>query len=278
MLLTLVPLGLLMNKFPFHATKPFACCTSKLAETKAVFSTKYRGTGHCLTALFIILGYLRHETSFERFHQQADRIYRITYHYQTQTDFEAHWARVPVNYVNQLPEEIPEIEQLIRFQNQERKYVRVDQHKFRPEHAYLTDAAVFEVFNFDLVEGTPKTALSEPYAVVLTQSTAEAYFGTSQALGKTLFISGDFDSEEKLYTVKGIMKDLPAHTHLPVDMLLSFTNPDERSGWAYVYTLLAEGTEAETVKSKFPPLSSSTPMGIIRLPPNLTCRPWVIFT
>ncbi len=219
------------------------------------------GLAIAFAAIFLILSYLRHETSYEHSHKKSDRIYRITHHFQSQTDFEVHWARVPVSFVNELPEHIPEIEHLIRFQNQERKYVRIATNKFRPEHTYVTDADVFEVFDFELLEGKAKNALSDPYSVVLTRSLAEAYFGTVQALGKTLNISGDFDAEERLYTVRGVIEDLPPNTHLPVDMLISFANEEERTGWAYVYTLLAEGTEIETVEAKFPEFIESYTQG-----------------
>ena len=84
-------------------------------------------------AAFILISiYLHFQTNFENFHSNADRIYRSTYSYTNGPDFKVHWARVPVNYINELPNEIPEIKTLIRFQNQDRKYVRIGEEKFKP--------------------------------------------------------------------------------------------------------------------------------------------------
>ena len=211
------------------------------------------GLAVAFTVFTLILIYIDHEKSYEDFHNKRDRIFRITHHFQSQTDFEVHWARVPVNFVNHLPDEIPEVAQLIRFQNHERKFVRIGPHKFLPKHAYVTDPEVFQVFDFPLLSGNPDLALAEPYSVVISQSLAHTYFGTEDALGKELSISADFNPEEQVYTVKGVMKDLPSRTHLPVDMLISFQNEEERAGWAYVYALLEEGAGINTLKEKLPP-------------------------
>lgn len=201
-------------------------------------------------AFGLVMGYLHFETSFENFHSRADRIYRATY--RELSGNEVHWARTYTDYINELPRDIPEVETLIRFQNQEQKYIRVGQEKFKPDHAFVTDANVFEVFDFPLLEGDPATALKEPYSVVLTESLARTYFGEAEAMGQTIQICGNFSPDEKSYKVTGVMADLPLHTHLPVDMLLSFRDSSERSWWAYVYVLLAEGSDIASVESKMP--------------------------
>lgn len=202
------------------------------------------------SAIILIGVYVHYETHFESFHSKADRVFRPTYHRIDQQGFDVHWARIPVTYINELPNAVPEIEHLIRFQNQEQQYVRIGREKFKPKHAYVTDAAVFEVFDFDLIEGDPMTALQAPFAVVLTESLAKKYFGTGNALGQQISVVGDWTPEETTYHVTGVMRDLPAHTHIPVELLLSFESDEARSGWAYVYTLLKEGTHIEQVEAK----------------------------
>ena len=203
-------------------------------------------------AFILITVYVHYETSFENFHSKAERIYRATYRYQSAGAYGVHWARVPVDYINQLPNEMPEVEALVRFQNYERQYVRVDQEKFSPKHAYTTDPEVFEVFDFPLIAGDATTALARPYSVVLTESTAHRYFGNKAALGKNLFVTTDFSAEETPYTVTGIMADVPTHTHLPVDMFFSFQHPEKRSGWAYVYALLRAEAPLSGLQAKMP--------------------------
>ena len=204
-------------------------------------------------AAFIIIAiYLHYETSYEGFHSQAEHIYRPTYRYQSEGDYQVHWARVPVDYINELPNDMPEVEALVRFQNYERRYVRIGNEKFAPPHAYLTDPDVFQVFDFPLVAGDASTALTQPHSVVLSESTARRYFGHTDIVGQTLLVATDFSVEETLYTVTGVMADVPSHTHLPVEMLFSFQNPEERSGWAYVYVLLREGANIATLQAKMP--------------------------
>lgn len=196
--------------------------------------------------------YVYFETHFESFHHNADRIYRATYRYAPPADYQSHWARVPFDYINELPKEIPGVKTLVRFQNQARKYVRIGNEKFRPPNTYVADKEVFDVFDFPLVAGNPARALAEPNSIVISESLAAKYFGDQSPIGKEVFVVGDFDSVEKLHHVTGVMKDLPANTHLPVDMLISFRDQAERSGWAYTYILLDEGVNISDIQAKMP--------------------------
>ncbi len=230
-----------------------------LATTLRHFRKNYRyatlnvlGLALGFAACLLIAVYVHYETSYESFHTQADRIYRTTYRFQPEGEFGVHWARVPVDYVNELPNDLPEVETLVRFQNHEQKYLRIGNEKFRPEHAYVTDPEVFAVFDFPLLQGDAKTALERPRSVVLTPTAARRYFGTDDVLGREVLVTGGLATEELAYTVTGVMAEVPSHTHLPVEMLLSYRNPEERSGWAYVYTLLREGTDAAEVTAKLP--------------------------
>ncbi|MEL6591195.1 MAG: ABC transporter permease, partial [Bacteroidota bacterium] len=204
------------------------------------------------TAVFLIAVYLLHETSYESFHTQKNQIYRLSHHDYADGGFESHWARTHLDYINDLPEAIPEIEHLIRFQSHQRRYIRVGQQKFRAPHTYVTDPEVFEVFDFKLLQGDPTEALKAPFSIVLTETIARKYFGDSNPIGQEVAVVGDYTTDEVLHTVTGVMQDLPAHTHLPVDILLSYQNEQERSWWAYIYILLKDGVEGSIVQQKLP--------------------------
>ncbi|MEO0340721.1 MAG: FtsX-like permease family protein, partial [Bacteroidota bacterium] len=202
-------------------------------------------------AAFILISiYLHHQTNYESFHSKADRIYRASYLYTNGTDFTQHFARTPLNYINELPNQIPEIEKLIRFQNNDKKTIRIGQDKFKPKFAWVADAEVFEVFDFELLEGDPSTALSAPNSIVLTESKAQQYFGKTSVIGEEIFITTGMSPDEQNYKVTGIMADLPSNTHLPVDVFYSFPSEADRRGWAYVYCLLSEGSDIAQVESK----------------------------
>lgn len=204
-------------------------------------------------AVFIFaLVYVYFETHFENFHRNRDRIYRATYRYSPPGNYQTHWARIPFDYINNLAQDVPGIKTLVRFQNHARKYVRVGDEKFKPTHAYVADHDVFNVFDFELVSGNAARALAEPHAIVISQSLALKYFGDVDPMGKEIFVIGDLDTAETLHHITGVMKDLPANTHLPVDMLISFRDATERTGWAYTYILLDDGTEIDKVASQIP--------------------------
>lgn len=204
-------------------------------------------------AVFIFgVVYVWFETNFENFHEHKDNIYRATYRYSPPGEYQSHWARIPFDYINNLPDDVPGVNTLIRLQNHARKYVQIGDQKFKPAHAYVTDPDIFNVFSFTLINGDAKTALREPHAVVLSQSLARKYFGDSDPVGREISVIGDLDSASTLHHVTGVMEDLPANTHLPVDMLLSFRDAHERTGWAYTYILLDDGADIRDIASHMP--------------------------
>lgn len=227
---------------------------NQLAMLKSSFLAVYRGFKRnpthgslnvfglalAIAAFGLVTIYLHYETNFEDFHSQADEIYRVTYKSENE-DNSLQWARVPVSYVNDLPKELAGIKSLIRFQNNERKYIKVGSRKFLEDYVYQTDANVFDVFSFDLLLGNPKTALANPKSIVLTETLAKKYFGDEPALGQKLSLSGEWHPEAETYKVTGVIKDVPANTHLPVNTLISFNTPEERTWWGYIYIQVDEG-------------------------------------
>ncbi len=201
-------------------------------------------------AFLLISIYVHFETSFENFHSKAEDIYRLTVHYTSSNGYDTHFARIDKDWTKDIPKEIPEVEKLIRFQNHAPKYIRIGQEKFKHENAFSTDKDVFEVFDFKLSAGDPKTALEEPFSVVISAQLAEKYFAGADPLGKDIFVTGHWSPEETTYLVTGIMDNLPSNTHLPVDILFSFQNEQERSWWAYTYLLFQPGTDMAAVKTK----------------------------
>jgi putative ABC transport system permease protein len=122
--------------------------------------------------------YVHFETHYEQFNSNADRIYRATHRYAPPGGEPTQWARVPTDYINELPTDFSAVKTLIRFQNHERKYVRIDNEKFRPAHTYVTDKEVFDVFSIKLLFGNAKEALAKSHSIVLSHSLAKKYLYT----------------------------------------------------------------------------------------------------
>ncbi|UCC80451.1 MAG: ABC transporter permease [Candidatus Zixiibacteriota bacterium] len=201
----------------------------------------------------LIMLWILDELSYDRYHQNADNIYRVTYEI-NRPNYNPHFARCPYGYVNSLPEEYPEILDLIRFHHDVQIVIKKDDIKFNETRFYNVDPNVFEVFSYELLEGDTRTALSEPGSIVLTRDAARRYFGDTDPMGKTITTINIESSEEKDYKVTGILKDTPENSHFHIDFLASFD--DSRTAnvdqWNYIYILLEEGSDYKSLESRLP--------------------------
>ena len=191
-----------------------------------------------LASSMLILLYVRHELSYDRYHEKADRIFRLTRSYDYPSGYNQRFTRVPDTWINELPQAIPGIERLLRLQEFRTAHIRVGEAKFREEFAFATDPYIFDVFSFPLLQGDSRTALAEPNSVVLSQSAAGKYFGEENPMGQSIQLLGESQGEAQEYQVTGVMQDLPSTSHFKINLLASFRSPEQRAGWAYAYLLL----------------------------------------
>jgi putative ABC transport system permease protein len=203
----------------------------------------------------LIMLWVMDELSYDRYHKNADNIYRVTYRF-NRPNYNPHFARSPYGYVNSLPEEYPEVLDLVRFHHDQQIVVKKDEMKLNETRFYNTDPNVFDVFSFELLEGDPRTALAEPGSVVLTNDTARRYFVDADPMGKTITAINIETSDEKNYKVTGILKDIPEYSHFHVDFLASFDQPrtDNVDQWNYIYILLKEGSDYKDLENRLPQL------------------------
>ncbi len=209
------------------------------------------GLSFSFSAFMLIGIYIYFELNHENFISKRDRIARVSYKIERNANEVSHWARVPVNYINQLPEEIPEIEQLVRFQNHQQKFFKINEQKFVEDHVFQADKEVLTLFDYKMTSGNPETALASPKSIVLSSTTAKKFFGSEDVIGKEVKITTQWISEPETYKVTGVFEDLPSNTHLPVDVLISFANEEERTWWAYIYVLLNDGANIDKVNKAF---------------------------
>ena len=122
----------------------------------------------------------------------------------------------------------------------------------------IADPSFFEVFSFSLIRGAPETVLDSPDAAVITRSTAAAYFGSEDAIGKTLTF--ERWGQVNTVTVRGVADDVPTRSTIQFDMVVSTAILPEQSrpenGWGMsafkTYGLLADGASVDAVQSKIP--------------------------
>ena len=206
-------------------------------------------------SLLIVL-YVRDELSYDRYHDKAERIYRVVTD-ERQGDQVSRASDVLLPTVTFMRNEFPEVEESVRFVPPRNAWmVRYGDRGFYERSFYLADSTVFDVFSVPLVTGNPSTALSGNNKIVLSESIARKYFGDENPMGKVLVAEGTFHLE-----VTGIMGDLPSNTHLGFDILASFRIQEAYSdrtvdewGWrrAHSYVLLKEGADPAELKARLP--------------------------
>lgn len=185
------------------------------------------------TCLLIFL-FFRYEQSFDTYHDQADRTYRITSVWTVNGKRDEHFS-TPLPLADLLRSSLTGVEHVALAHPSRNNIIEVNpQKKFTQDHLLIVDPEFINVFNVTPVSGDPYKVLRQPYQALLTQSAARKFYGSEDPVGKTFKLGNKYD-----ITVGGVIADIPAHTHLPASVLLSFV-PDEKfldhslDGWTWV--------------------------------------------
>ncbi len=204
-----------------------------------------------LTVLFLVFLYITSEVSYDQFHSKADRIFRVTRKFDYQSGYNPHFARCPDGFMKYLPEHIPEIQELVRFQRSNFNNIKIHEKTFRNEAFFFADDNVFSVFDFPLRSGNPEDVLTEPNSIVISESIAEKYFPNSNPMGQIVSLVGMNRIDRTIdFTVTGIFEDIPEHSHIHFDLLASFDPLGSDENWSYVYILTQPGTSKKILQPK----------------------------
>jgi putative ABC transport system permease protein len=208
-----------------------------------------------MATTLLILEYVFNELSYDRFHENKDEIYRVIVK-EEKDGISSPTSMLTAAVAPSMAEEFPEIEHFVRFSNPAGGYLSFGDRDYQLDNITYADSALFEVFTFPLLQGNPVTALSEPYQVVLSETTARKIFGDNDPLGKIIRLN----SEENL-VVTGIVADFPGNSHLYFDAMISFSslylNPNYYLDWDggynyFSYVKLIKGADIGALKMKFP--------------------------
>ena len=209
-----------------------------------------------LAASLIIALWVFDELEYDKFHEKEDRIYRVERH----IEYEGKIFDVPVVgavYGETLIRDIPGIVDFTRVYPIELSVIN-HLNSSQEERILFVDKGFFNVFTFPLLEGDPKTALAEPFTVVLSRKAAMTYFGEEFPLGKSLEV--EWGDERKQFKVTGIVDDVPEQSHFHFDVLASFATTEELldkeqlktwlSNYLYTYVLLHPDATPESLQPK----------------------------
>jgi putative ABC transport system permease protein len=208
-------------------------------------------------ASILISFWVLDELSYDRYFENADRIYRIDlYEYTPQT-------RTPYPMANALVRDFPVIQMAtsmtpvygpnlsmptFAFEYQETR--------FDEKNVFAADTNFFDVFSFEFIMGSPDAALKYPNAIVITREISEKYFGKQNPIGKTLTVNEDIE-----FMVTGVLENLPPNIHFHFDFLISyiFMKRMDNSAWFswsdpghYNYIVVAPGTDIGELHAKIP--------------------------
>lgn len=198
--------------------------------------------------------------SYDRFHQNGDRIYRITSVQNSNQEQGSKFASASVKARKLIQEKVTGIEGVTILRNDFSGNAQVGD-KILPIEGFWAEPSLFRVFSFSMLEGNPETALRDPYSIVLTETTAQKLFGDQSALGKAI----RFDTLD--YQVTGIMKDVPFFSHIHFEALVSFSTAEQNNkgdqrfeawtsvGGNYVYLLLPENANKASIQSQLDALA-----------------------
>ena len=204
-----------------------------------------------LACFLLILLFVRDELSYDHFHRNAERIYRVV---ARMGSFGEH-ANVPAITAPSLVENFPEVVDAVRFYKST-ETLELERDWSVEERFFYADSTVFEVFTFNLMEGSAASALSKPNSVVLTESTARRYFGNANPMNQRLRLK---DGEELRIT--GIVEDVPHNAHFRFDFLASFSTLGEIGAWgnlSHTYLLLTGQNAAPELEAKLSAITEGT--------------------
>jgi len=205
-----------------------------------------------IATCMIISFWVQRELSYDRFHKNAHRIYRLEREL-FRDNLYSRWPIVSGAYKQALIDDYPEIENSVRFWRREFS-IKDSNEIIRRQTLYAVDNSVFEIFDFGLEKGDHKTALTEPMSVVLSRENALKYLGTVDVIGKSLTF--EWNGEPVDFQVTGILNKVPENSHVHFDMLISISSYPEnrfndwRSNYLYTYILVSENTMKSELENK----------------------------
>ncbi len=204
------------------------------------------GIAVCLLIMLFVID----EVSYDKYNKKADRIYRVDGDVKFGgTHFILAVAPDPMGPT--LKKDYPQVEQYVRFRDRGGFRIKKGNENLQENKVIHADSTLFDLFTLPMIAGDPKTALTEPKSVVITERISKKYFNSTDVVGK-LFIVNDTNN----YKITGVIKNIPTQSHFNFDFFVSMSSIDEsrQNNWLSnnfnTYILLKENTDAKSFESK----------------------------
>jgi putative ABC transport system permease protein len=211
-----------------------------LLKDKGYSAINISGLTIGITCSLFLLMYILDELSYDKYHVNADNIYRIVSHIK-EPDNAFTWAVVQKPMAVELRDNYPEVKNAVRFDGMNRSLFKNGDNQFYENDFYLADSTVFDMFTYEFLAGDPGTALDKPFSMVLTEAIAKKYFANPrEALNQTLV-----NAQDEIFKITGIIKDVPLNSHFRFGALVSESTRKQQGGWGgfgtTTYIQLPEG-------------------------------------
>jgi putative ABC transport system permease protein len=232
----------------------FKIAWRNLIKNKGFTAINIIGLSLGIGCFIMISMFVIDELSYDRYHEKANRIYRIN------SDIifggtEMNMAVSADPMGETLKNDYPELEQFVRFHASNNSKLIKKGNDFINESAVThADSTLFDVFTFPAIIGDTKAALKQPNTVVITETAAIRYFGSAElAMGKMLETD---DNDQTLYKVTAVIEDIPKNSHFNFDFFFAMANVDYAFGNFlshnfHTYVVLREGTDYEVFNKNF---------------------------
>ena len=239
-----------------------------LVRYKTYTATNALGLATGIAFCLLTFLYVRHEWTYDQFHEKSDRIFRLG---MSGGMFGGRDNAISIRLSDQIGplmrESIPQFAQVMRI-HEGPGTVSLGNNTFEVKSLF-TDEDFFQLFTFPLIHGDPKTVLANPNSIVLTQSAAQKYFGQNDVVGQELSIRHRiWNEEEKTFVVAGIAQDPPENSSIQFDLIFSYASipPSKRST---VRMFISQDGKAERKEITPPVFSKGNDVTYIQLIDNV---------
>jgi len=247
----------------------FKVAIRSLFKRKGYAAINILGLSIGMAVCLLIVLFIRSELSFDQSQVNGDHIYRMVVE-RKYPGRSTSYSIIPQSYAAAVKQECPEVQEAVRLYNfigGGSFQLRYEDRKFEEKRVFFVDSNFFRVFSSKIISGDIITALNKPRAVVLTETTAKKYFGTTDGVvGKLLQPEGD---NAEPFQVTAVCADWPENSHFVFDLLITTAgNPNfYRENFvnfaAHTYLLLNPNSSYQSVEARFPQVIQKYAVGNI---------------
>lgn len=227
----------------------FKIAFRNLWKNKGFSAINIFGLAMGLAVCLLITLFVKDELSYDRYNEKADRIYRVNADVRINgTEFNDRKSPAALGPV--LAKEYPQIEKAVRIRDDGKILVKKGTETLLEPNSCFADSSLFDVFTFPMIAGDPKTALTQPYSLVISESMARKYFNSTDVIGKTLLLNNTTN-----YKITGVIKDMPAQSHFHFNFIKAMSEMQESRSdfWLnnnfVTYLLARPGTNEKSVNN-----------------------------